>query len=294
MLNVGSIIEGPFRLIRERPVAVAGWALVHLAYVVASFLIMRPVQAALVSANPQAMFGPMFERLLPVYLLSLILWTVTLAAAQRAILRPERSRFFYLRLGMDELRLALLALLLVLGSYIVLVALGLVAAIFLVGMGAAAGFIVKAIIGGVIGLACLVLFAWLEVRLSLAFPLTLLRRRIVIGESWRLTRGRFWTLFGAYLVLFLIMMVVSVLAGMVSAGSSLIEMASSGFSQTGIHRAAQSQIALQAGGVDIRIILGWVVTAVAGAIGTALVGGGVASAARELAPNREELAETFA
>jgi hypothetical protein len=297
MLNVGSIIEGPFRLIRERPLAVAIWALVHLAFTAATFLMMRPVQATLfVAGNPRdlAHVWAMLGWLLPVYVLSLVVWTVTLAAAQRAILRPERSRSFYLRLGMDELRMGLLAILLLLLSYLVLLALFLVIGILIVGLGAAVGFAVKAIIGGLLGLACLVLFVWVEVRLSLAFPLTLLRRRIVIGESWRLTRGRFWTLFGGYLVLFLIMLVASAIAGMVAAGPSLAQMAGGGFNPAGINRAAQAQIARQASGLDPFIVLGWLAAAVSRTIGTALVGGAVATAARALAANREEIADTFA
>ena len=49
--------------------------------------------------------------------------------------------------------------------------------------------------------------AWFYVKLSLSFPLTLLRRRFVIGEAWTLTKGRFWTLFGAYFMIFVIMFV---------------------------------------------------------------------------------------
>ena len=48
-----------------------------------------------------------------------------------------------------------------------------------------------------------------EVRLSLAFPLTFMRRSFVIGEAWRLTRGRFWTLFGAYFIIGLVYMVLA-------------------------------------------------------------------------------------
>ena len=41
------------------------------------------------------------------------------------------------------------------------------------------------------------LAVWLQVRLSLVFSLTFLRRKFIIGDSWELTRGRLWSLFAA-------------------------------------------------------------------------------------------------
>jgi hypothetical protein len=297
MLTASEVIEAPFRLIRQQPVAVAIWGLPHLALVVASFLVMRPVQSALVSGNPQAVsagFGMMLGRMIPLYVFSLALWTVTIAAAQRAILRPERSGFFYLRLGMDELRMTLLAIVLFILSYIGLVALGIAAGVFVMTFGAAMGVGLKTLLLVPIGLALVALFIWVEVRLSLVFPLTLLRRRIVIGESWRLTKGRFWTLFGAYLVLFLLMCAIWIAVASVTGASYMSALMKSGLNPAGMNRASQAQIVSQLVSINVLTVVGWVVSAAAGAVGTAMIGGGVATAARALATDREGIAETFA
>jgi hypothetical protein len=296
MLTASEVIEAPFRLIRERPGSVAIWALLHLALVVASFLVMRPMQSALLSGDPRTgSLGLMLlGRMTPLYVLSLALWTITLAAAQRSILRPERSGFFYLRLGMDELRMALLAIVLFILSYIVLVVLIVAVGVFVMTFGAAMGVGIKTLVVAPIGLALVALFVWLEVRLSLAFPLTLLRRKIVIGESWRHTRGRFWTLFGAYLVIFLLLCAIWIAAGSVSGASYLSALASSGLSPSGMHRASQAQIVSQLGGINVLTVVGWIVSAAAGGVGTAMMGGAVATAARALATDREGIAETFA
>ena len=114
-------LEG-FRLTREKPRVLLAWS-------VANFFISVIMALALI-----AMFGPMlaeleavnansddpsqalavFEKLAPLYALvlpaGLIVIAVWSAAVYRAVLRPADNRFWYLRLGADELRLALLML----------------------------------------------------------------------------------------------------------------------------------------------------------------------------------------
>jgi hypothetical protein len=60
-------------------------------------------------------------------------------------------------------------------------------------------------------LAFLALFCWLAVRLSLVLPATFDRRRLQIGSAWRLTKGRFWPLFGMYVLSFVLVIVISLL-----------------------------------------------------------------------------------
>jgi membrane-anchored glycerophosphoryl diester phosphodiesterase (GDPDase) len=135
---------------------------------------------------------------------------------------------------------------------------------------------------------------WFQVRLSLAFPLTLLRREIVIGESWRLTRGRFWTLFGAYLVIFVLVTALSVAATFATSGSYFIDIFRNMTDPAAMQRIMAAQLARQAGGIGAMTVLGWLLSAAAGALTIALGGGALATAARALTAGQESIADTFA
>ena len=130
--------------------------------------------------------------------------------------------------------------------------------------------------------------------MSLSFPLTLLRGRITISESWRLTRGRFWILFRAYLLLYLLLMILTLGVAAVTLGDYLGAIARNGFTLQSLQAAAQAQLARQLGPVDAMMILGWLLAGFAGALSIALNGGALATAALHLADVRAEMAETFA
>jgi hypothetical protein len=90
------------------------------------------------------------------------------------------------------------------------VAIGIV--IGLVGaVGAAAGGPGGALLAVVGALVALGVSVWVFVRLSLAAPMTFAERKLRVFESWSLTRGHFWALFGAYLIAFVMGLVVSLL-----------------------------------------------------------------------------------
>lgn len=213
MMGVGSMLAGGWRLIRTQPTAVAVWSAAALVLTVASGLAAQPWGAATIemqramlaqpNAAPQLPDG-LWGAILLLDLLALVFYVAIFAAAVRAVALGGSDRFFFLRLGMDELRLVGLGIVLwLLGTALMLVALfalvlvGVVAA-FAVGPGAMAGFL---IVGYLLAFAALL---WAEVRVSLAGAYTVLRRRIVVREAWRATRGRFWTLFTAYLIMTLV------------------------------------------------------------------------------------------
>jgi hypothetical protein len=301
-MDVGSVIGGGFRLIREKPAAVAVWAFLYLLAIAAMNVLTRPLMQAQMQAlggDPQiqvANVGAMMGRILLMVLVFLLLYIVLFAASQRAVLQPERRAFFYLRLGMDELRLFALAILFIVGFYVVMILLILIM-VLLVGLfastagksfGMAIGFIATAYV------ALLIFGAWFSTRFALAFPLTLMRGKIIIGESWRLTRGRFWPLFAAFFVVFLMLLMLWTVASLVTNGSYFAQLARSGADPVVVQQAGQQQMARQLGGIDGMMVLGWILGAAAGALGVALWGGAVATAARQLTFNPDEIAETFA
>ena len=297
-MSVGSIVSGAFRLLRERPGAVAAWGLVYLAVVVGMLFATRPYveaqTAAMTRNDPAAMMASMqsFGVLMLANLVSLGVFMVLFTAAMRAVLRPLDPGFAYLRVGMDELRVIALSILFLIGFYfafiIAALVVALVAGIFAIAGGAAAGIAV-----GGIGLALLIAAAvWIEVRLSLVFPLTLIRGRFVIGESWRLTKGRFWTLFGAYLVLGLVLLLLWIAVAMVTLGSYWTDLMQSGFTPEGIQAAARRQMERQLALGPVTI-LGWFLSAAVGAGWISLFGGASAIAARALANDPTDMAGTF-
>jgi hypothetical protein len=298
MLDVGTIIGGTFRLLRERLGSVLVWGMIYslFAFAVGYFTVtsITPVQAMGPHPDPnQALtaMGGFFGKLVLMEFLFLCVYAVLITAAQRAVLRPEESAFASIRFGGDEVRIIGLTLFLgflfMIGYLVASVILGIVFVAVGFGAGAPTAMIPIAIVGGLI-ILCLFLFFW--VRVSLAFPLTLLRRRFVLAEAWRLSRGHFWTLLGAYVVLVLIVIAFAVLASLVLQGSYWSQVMRGGL--PGAQQAARAQMAAQYA-PGLPMILNLVVGTITGAITIAFTGGSTAIAARALANDHQEMAETF-
>ncbi len=137
-------------------------------------------------------------------------WAAFEAAVQRRYVRDEGFR---LGLGGDELRLILLALIwfaVSVGIYIL--------SAFAIGAGTASvimaldderlGLLVLLV--SVIFVACT--WLWVAVRLAPASAMTIRDRRLKFFDAWGASRGRFWSLFGAYIVLAIIIFFASVIA----------------------------------------------------------------------------------
>jgi hypothetical protein len=300
MLSAGTIIEGAFRPLRDHPAAVAVWGLLYLVAVILMSFAMRPFadfQVAAAGGDPQMAMAGMSQMMSQMFLLQLayfIFFVVLMTAALRAVLRPGEQGFAYLQLGMDELRMIGLTLLIVVVAYIGFLLVFVVGAIVVAGAWAAGGAATAVPLAFILLLALLGGVIWLEVRLSLAFPLTLLRGRIIIGESWRLTRGRFWTLFAGYLVVFLIILAIAIAAGLATAGSYLSDLMRNAGDPEAMQRAMEAQMDRQFGEITPMMVLGWLLSAAVGVITVALMGGAVATAARALAGDEESIADTFA
>lgn len=185
-------VEG-FTLAGRKPMAILVWA-------VAGLVVNLAIGVAMVAFAGQA--GAMGGAVL---VLMMIWSAVQTCAVYRAVLRPGEAGVGYLRLGRDEWRIFTLSLLYVLlGAAAYMAVIFGLAVVFGVAMAASqtlgAGAKPLAILfGAAASLGLLMVMAWLMVRLSLAGPMTFIEGRILLWSSWRLTRGRFWTLLGAYL-----------------------------------------------------------------------------------------------
>jgi hypothetical protein len=198
-----------------------------------------------------------------------------------------------MRLGMDELKMFALAFVLLILLYIGLIVVGLVAAIIIGALAVTAG--PEAMVVPMIVLVC-ALFAvaiWFEVRVSLMFPLTLTTGNIAIGEGWRLAKGHFWTLFGGYFVIGLILAALWVAVMAVTMGPYLAALSRVGSDPLAVQQAMQAQFA-QYASFTPQSILSSVLISLVGGLGLALIGGGIATAARELTVDRDGMAKTFA
>lgn len=297
-----------FRLARERPAAIGIWSAFLLVFgVVTTALLIAmagPQLAAMATAEPgadpsqmMASFGAIGPAYLLILLLSFVAYAVLYAAVFRAILRPAEGGVGFLRLGGDELRVGL-ALLAVIGilfvAYIVCVLAGAVvfggAAAAAAGAGDAGGpmALVAGLIGFVVFVGLFCALIWLLVRLSLALPATFDRRSIQIASAWRLTKGRFWPLLGAYLLSFVLMIVVYLLALIVFA--AIAALLGGGLAAVG--GVFQPDLTSLAGYFTPLIIVYTVFTAVLSALALAITVGTTAAAYREIAGGGE--GEVFA
>lgn len=276
MVTVGSILGGTFRFVRGNVRAILVWSGVLFLLNLVVIAMLQPLYAAQVAAlqtdAPSAAGMGWIWLTIP---LSLFAFVMLWAAVFRAVLLPQESRFAYMRLGMDELRLLGCLLILIVGFYLILAIGGVIAVIIGVAAGAsAAPFLIVA--GLILAVA---LFAWLGTRLSLAGPLTIRERKIILGPAWRLTGGKFWPLLGAYAAIVLLIVLTYGGITLVRSGPALAAM------MHPADPAARLQIeTMNAANYSLSLIsvVAAVATSLIGALAIALQAGVVAVAAEQL------------
>ncbi|WP_312163407.1 hypothetical protein [Phenylobacterium sp.] len=208
-----------FRLTRERPKVVLIWAAFLFLVSVCSAVYLISIgqearavleaSAAQQSPDPQVFLSTMRD-LLPMMVMGLLVQCVMAAAVYRILLRPDDKGFAYLKIGMDELRLAALTFIYVILACITMVVVVLIAAL----IAAAASFAGQGpaiLVGAATEMFFLGMLFYVGVRLSLAPAMTFAQRRIAIFDSWRLTHGQFWRLTGAYVLAICGIVVIAVL-----------------------------------------------------------------------------------
>jgi hypothetical protein len=287
MVTVGGIIGGGLRLVRDRPISVLVWGFLYMAFTAAGMimLLMPFFQMMVLNAgqqippDPYMMLGLMGKMYL-FYFALMILLVILMAAATRAVLRPEDSAFAYLRIGMDELRLIGLNLLLVIGTIVLVFILAIVLGIALAATGAMSGGRAAQMSPAFL-LMMLAIYAvpiFVYVRLSPALALTMIREKIVIGEAWRLSSGHFWKMFAGYLVLNLILMAAYLLI--------VFAIFMPLMSSVGAGATPQAMAALMQGNIGGNILSimigGAVVLAILSGVGIAFLAGGFTAATQQM------------
>ena len=223
-------VASGFRLIGREPLAVLAWAAVYLALGILPQAAIWPKMAQLMRTSG----GEMDPRVLAelnaamlgyqpvIWLCSILMYTLLYGAIYRAILEPENRRYFYLRLGMQELWMLLSsAVVLILGVIAIIIA---AIPIGIVGSAAGQGATGLTFL---LGCAVFLLFFWLAMRFALAGVMAFAQGRFVLLGSWRLTKGHGLKMMGVAVLLLCIVLGVELVFG-VAAFLSLYPMINGG------------------------------------------------------------------
>jgi hypothetical protein len=208
-----------FRFVKERPATILVWAAYLLVLLVVAVVAMVDIGGdaltslaiAFQGANPDpAQLSKLAEQVAPASLFGQLLITIFGAVLATGILRvrltPGPHAWGGLRLGGDELRM--------LGAtFLVMVCVALISLV----AETLADFVAPAAVQmAILGLG-LALTLVLQVRLSLVGVVSQAEGRISLPRSWQLTRGLFWRLVGAYVLLAGITMVILFLLAVIFA-----------------------------------------------------------------------------
>lgn len=234
-----------FRLVREHPRTVAVWGAIQLVVsAVTNVLIIVSGGSNLhilkqwppTTADVAQMQGEM-QALAPVsllcMLLSMVAFAIIFTGVYRVLLRPADRGLAHLRLGRDEVRqfLALLVWVLVmLAAYLAAVIVGgvviWVAQAATGGQGALSALILLLATVGVFGF-----LIYAAVRTSFIGVVTFMTGKIDLKGALALTRGRFWRLFGTYVLAFVLFVIVNLVVMMLATALGLIAGGFAGASQ---------------------------------------------------------------
>ena len=212
-----------FRILRERPTIWPAWAIASLAISIAMVVPMVIFAGPAIAEFQQlgrsgapdpdalvALYGRIAPAMLIVLPISLVFYAVIYAAANRVVLRPQAGGFGWFRFGSDEVRQGLVLLL----SFAVILGVTFavtLASTLLIGLAA----VISPVLGGLVGF--LAFFGmigaifYVGVRLSLLSPLAFVTGRVDLREAWRLSKGRFTAMLGAFVLAIVLAMIIGVI-----------------------------------------------------------------------------------
>ncbi|WP_240621610.1 hypothetical protein [Caulobacter zeae] len=278
---VAAALEGP-RTMRRHPVSLLIWGGLYLgSLILLSVLLVavfgdevrRDLAQTRFTADPREvlqLISHLGGAMALIILLAAAMSAVLAGAILRSVMHPEQNQGAYLRLGADEVRLFVVALIAwATALFVTAIPSGALTLLTATVAGAGARGL-SAWIAFLGGLAVIGLSMWVGVRLSLLSPQTFAEGRINVRESWVLTHGHFWGLLGMF-VLNLLMALGATMA------MSLV-----GGLLTGV-------IALIGGGTKLFVILGLLVNLLIAplivTVQTVILTAGPARAYRQLHPD---------
>lgn len=209
--SFGGAVGAGFGVIARNPLAFLVWCAVYLMVALGPLALMAATMwpqfgtlAALaeaeVSPDSPAATQQMTALMAQINALSLLQWVTGLASSAvimgavfRAVLEPEHRRGFHLRLGRQELWLALC--LVVIGVVAMLLAVFATIPVMITSLVLVAAGPSQTLTPGVgLGIAAIVLIVlgamlWLFVRFSLGLPMSFADSYFRLFDSWRLTKG---------------------------------------------------------------------------------------------------------
>lgn len=249
-IDIGRAATAGFRLIASKPLAVLAWAgvlfvvgVLPVAGLMSAFFgaiaEMVQAEAAGQEPSPEAML-PMMSAVFamqPILLIAgIAVRAIVTAAVFRAVLEPGQGRWFYLRLGAEELWLALMiAVIGILLSLLAFPAALVIMPVAMIGAVSAEGDPAAIIAPTLIAvLAFGALYAWVLVRFSMALPMTFAQRQFRLFESWTLTRGHTLRLLGVGVVLVAIVLVLELVVALAFVGISFALHGSGGFDEAAV------------------------------------------------------------
>ena len=220
--SIGTSIGDGFGLIGRRPFAVFAWGLLMLAPTFGAIALMFPAMGEIFANMPDPDTGAaadpafsegMVAQMMQFQMASLLGnlgqylgMAVVYTAIFRAVLRPAERSFFSLRVGMDELRVAVAGLAIGIGIYIVMI-LGVLLCVAL-GFGLwSQGAAVALWTCAIVGLALFLAILWGLARVSLIAPASVLYRDFAFAQGWKLAAGKSWPLLGMLLLIYLMVLV---------------------------------------------------------------------------------------
>lgn len=211
--SMGDALAAPFRILRRKPLVTLVWGVLMTAAIACIYSLMIPLVASLPIGPGQAetamtQYMEQSRRLsltlngmnVIVYLTMLLVWT----AVGRAVLTMATGdRFAFLRIGMDEVRVAVTFIAWFLGWYVVTLLAGLLAFAVAVALWFS-DHTLAVVVGCFLGLIVVVASAWLYLRLSLISQTSLILKDFAFAQGWALTKGQVFRLLGLNLLRWLI------------------------------------------------------------------------------------------
>lgn len=306
-IDVGRAATTGFGVIARNPLAVVVWGLVFFALTVLPLLLMfgtiGPAIAEFAQSAPEGgdpdvsammrLQGQLMAVNSLVQLGQLVAQVLLMCAIYRAVLTPEDSRFFYLRLGMGELMAGLMMLfvgiLLVMGIFAAI----LVGAI-VVGGTAAASPEAAVVIGIVAVLALIAGGVWLALRFSLAPVMAFVQRGFPLVEAWKLTQGKVGALFLVGLLAVFIVLALEVVVFGALIGAAVASIAGASLNEAAVEAFFRQPVGAWVAQLAPWALAGGLLVSLLGAVFTTLIVAPWAAAYRDLAPPGEDTAATFA